>query len=71
MTHEGMSGTHDLREEPLVMILHMRSIQSCRCLRRGMTQRVLTMLLFFIVGIMSRFFGEPTKGSRLSYRGDS
>jgi hypothetical protein len=33
-----------------------------------MTQRVLIMLMFFIIGIMSHFLLETTKGSRHAHK---
>jgi hypothetical protein len=55
MTHEGVSGTHGLREEPLVTILY-KEHSELQVLEESHDLRVLIMLMFCMVNIMSCFF---------------
>jgi hypothetical protein len=55
VTHEGMSGTHDLREEPLVTIFHEEHSE-LQVLEERYDAKGFDYAHVFIVGIMSHFF---------------
>jgi hypothetical protein len=71
VTHEGMSGTHDLREEPLVMILHEEHSELQVLEERFDAEGFDHVSVLHYGDHEHAYVGEPTKGSRLSYKGDS